>query len=81
MLTFFVFFATGFDFAFLVAGFFSFSDLIDHGAQPSVIWQLVKIPLFIVVKFPLPLDETPYNLGSFSSNNVKYGFAFDSFFN
>jgi len=29
LLTFFVFFAAGFDFAFLVAGFFSFSDFVE----------------------------------------------------
>mgnify|MGYP005722243825 CR=1 FL=1 len=29
MLTFFVFFATGFDFAFLVAGFFSLADVVE----------------------------------------------------
>ena len=38
-----------------------------HGGQLSFNLQLVKIPLFIIVLFSSPEDETPYILGSCSS--------------
>ena len=42
------------------------SALIDHGGHPSLSLQLVKTPFLTIVTLSLLIDETPFNLGSFS---------------
>ena len=43
-----------------------FSAFIDQGGHLSLFLQQVKIPLLIVVNSLIFLDDTPFNLGSFS---------------